>query len=356
VRAPASLPGTVGPAGSAALRAALALSAIARRPFTMTWTEDLPGIDAEGVALVEVARSILGGAAEGAVSGSRSLSFVPAPVKSGTWDVGTALAAGAVLQMVAVPLALAGAASSLRLRGPTHGQGGHSFHDIAYGWLPLAERIGVAGELSLVAAGFEGDGAGCLDARIYPAPRLQGLELGSRGLLVETQALALVANLGIGIAFPLERRLSERLRASGISAQVEVLPMPAEKARGLAAVIVLQFERVRTAIAAIGQTGRPAEEVADAAVAGLQGLLSRRGAVPGPVAEDLLVPLAVAATPLGSPGVIGRDAPMGSRITTTEVTPSLLAVADVARRLLGVEIQINGLPGDDGTIEVRPAP
>lgn len=354
--APATLSGTVGPAGSAALRAALALAAISRRPFTVAWADDLAGLDAEGVGVVRAAQAILGGVAEGAIAGSRALSFEPVAPKSGSYDIEVSSATGAVLQMVAVPLSLAGGASTLRLRGPTHCRGGRSFHDVAYGWLPIVERVGVAGELSLASAGFDTDGMGCIDARIYPSPRLQGMELGSRGMLVETQALALVANLGIGIALPLERRLSERLRASGISAQVEVLPMPADKARGLAAVIVVQFERVRTAIVAVGQTGHPAEEVADAAVDDLQRFLRRRGAVPGSLAEDLVVPLAVAASRLGSPGVIGRDAPVGSRLTTSEVTPALLAVADVARRLLGVEIQIQGLPGDDGTVEIRPAP
>jgi RNA 3'-terminal phosphate cyclase (ATP) len=322
----------------------------------MAWADELAGLDAEGAGLVQAALTVLGGDVAGATAGSRRLSFEPAPVKSGTFEVEVPFSVGAVLQMVAVPLSLAGGTSSLRLRGPTHGQGGHSFHDVALGWLPLAERLGIAGEISLASVGFDGDVSGGIDARIYSTPRLHGVELGSRGMLVETQALALVANLGIGIALPLERRLSERLRASGISAQVEVLPMPAEKARGLAAVIVVQFERVRTAIVAIGLTGHPAEEVADTAVADLQRLLSRRGAVPGGVAEELIVPLSVAATALGSPGVIGRDAPMGSRITTAEVTPSLLVVADVARRMLGVEIQIQGLPGDDGTVEIRPAP
>jgi len=321
----------------------------------MTWPADVPGLDADGLAAVEVARAVLGGTASGAEQGSRSLSFHPAPLKAGTFKVDTGgRALAPLLSMAIVPLSLSGGTSRLRMEGVTHGSEGRTFHDVAYGWLPVAERIGVAAEMVLACAGFEADNGGTAEVRVFPAPRLNGIDIGARGLLIETQAQALVANLGIGIALPLEKRLSERLRASGIAAQVEVLPLPAAKARGLAAVIVAQFEKMRTAVVATGRAGRTAEAVADDAVGAFQDLLRRRGALPGGVAEELIVPLAIAASPHGAPGVIGKDPPSPSRITTGEITPSLLTIADVARRMLQVDIQIQGLPGDDGAIEIRP--
>ena len=53
--------------------------------------------------------------------------------------------------------------------------------------------------------------------------------------------------------------------------------------------------------------------------------------------------------------MIGKDERGTSRLSTTRITETLLPLAEVARRFLDVEIQIQGLPGDEGLIEVRPA-
>jgi RNA 3'-terminal phosphate cyclase (ATP) len=352
---PVELAGSEGSAGDSALRAALTLSAISEQPIALTWAQDLAGLSPPGLSAVDVARAVFGGSAENALEGARSLVFRPVSLKSGNYSAEVAGVEVASLAQMCLPaLSLANGASTLRLRGLTHVHGASSFHDLAFGWLPVVERLGVAAEVSLTAAGFAPDGGGIIDLRVFPAPRLRGIDLSSRGLLVETQALALVANLGVGIALPLERRLSERLRASGIAAQVEVLPLPADRTRGLGAVIAAQFERVRVALVCTGQAGHPAEEVADGAVDAFKGLLARRGALPGATAEALMVPLALAASPHGAPGVIGKDPPTPSYITTAEVTAGMLTVADVIRRMLPVDIQIQGLPGDNGAITLRP--
>jgi RNA 3'-terminal phosphate cyclase (ATP) len=349
--------GAEGSAGDAALRAALSLSSITRQSFVTRWAPELPGLSPAGVAALQVARTVLGGAVDGGGAGSRELTFSPGSVKGAAHTLDMAGQATApLLEMLVPPLALSRTPTQLRLNGLTHESGVSTFHDVAYGWLPLAERLGLALEVVLGGAGFAPDGAGIIEARVFPTPRIKGIDLTSRGLLIETQALALVANLGIGIALPLERRLTDRLRTIGIVAQVEVIPMPADRSRGIASVIVAQFERLRIAVVVTGQQGRPPEEVADRAVEKLQTILGRRGAIPAETVERLLILMGLAASPLGAPGAIGGDGPSSSRVTTTEVTPTLLAVADVIRKMLPVDIQIQGLPGDDGMIDVRPRP
>lgn len=354
--APVELLGAEGEAGATVVRAALCLSVVTRRPVSVGWP-DGTGLTATGVAAAQAMRTALGGTCEGASIGSRQLGFEPQLSRPPAIVIeNPGLPVAPLLEMLLPALALSGAPSNVRLAGVTHQHGDTAFHDLVYGWLPLVERLGLATEVVLGGAGFAPDGAGIVEARVFPTPRLKGLELTARGLLVETQALALVANLGIGIALPLERRLTERLRGSGIVAQVEVLPMPADRSRGLAAVVLVQFERLRIAIVETGQVGRPPAEVADRAVDRLQAALSRRGAIPGETMNRLLIPLALAASPFGAPGSIGGEGPSASRVTTTEVTPTLLSLADVVRRMLPVDVQIQGLPGDDGAIEVRPRP
>jgi RNA 3'-terminal phosphate cyclase len=256
--------------------------------------------------------------------------------------------------MAAVPLALTSGTSQLRVSGVTHAHGHRTFHDAAFGWLPLAERMGLAAELSLGSAAFESEGEGLVDVHLYPAPRLSGLEIAARGLLTETHAFALAANLGIGIALPLQSRIQDRLRKCGIAAQVDLMPLPAALARGIAAVVINQFEGVRVAHVAVGRTAASPENLADEVVAIMERMLERRGALPSSTAEAIVVPLAIAASPHGAPGALRRDPPAYSRVTTCEITGTMLTVAGVLRAMLPVDVQIVGMPGDDGIIEVRP--
>ncbi len=348
-----AIPGTSGDAGESALRTALAFSIVTGTPFTMHWGED--GVPAAAHAQALAMVSALGGEFIQTQPGTSEISYRPAPIRNVNAKIDAGLLpVGPLIQALALPLAVSGSASTLRITGVTHLAGSPSFHELALAWLPAVERLGFAGEVSLEAAGFVPDGGGVVSVRIFPSPRLHPIDLGQRGLLHEVQALALVANLGIGIAVQLERRLSERLRARGIAAQIEVLPMPVERGRGLAAVVSAQFERSRVVWAAVGEAGRPAAAVADEAVDHLQRLLERRGAVDGALAAQLLPFMAIASSSFSAPGAIGQGSRGASRVTTSEVTTPLLAVADVARRFLDVDIQVQGLPGDEGLVEVRP--
>lgn len=351
---PLSLDGAPGEAGEAALRAALSLALVTGTPFRMQWAPEHGTLTAAGAAALRAA-AVVGGEAQGA-AGDVDASFHPRTVRPGAFTVEAApgTAAAPLVQLLALPLSLAGGPSTLRVSGVTHGGEGPSFHELVLGWLPTVEPLGLVCELVLDAAGFPPD-SGAMAARVYPAPRLRPVELLSRGMLVDVRAMALVANLGIGIAGRLRQRASEALRALGIAAQVEAIPMPAPKeSRGLALLVAAQFERVRVTVLAAGEAGRPVEAVADEAVAGLGALLERRGAVDGRTGAALLLPAAVAASAHGSPGTIGGGERGGSRFTVSEVRPELLTVAQVVRAFLEVDVRVLGLPGTDGTVDVRP--
>jgi RNA 3'-terminal phosphate cyclase (ATP) len=346
------LDGTDGATRAPLVRAALSLAAITQRPFVVHSMDGPEGADL--LAAVEAARVVFGGRSETDTS-EHTLTCEPGPLKAGSYRFESAAASLApLLEMVSVPLALAGAPSDLRATGVTHFPNAPSFHEFAFGWLPVAERLGLTGEFRLDAAGFWPEAAGLSTARVYPAPRLRPIESTQRGMLVEVQAIVLLANLGIGIALPMERRLNERLRTCGIAAQTEILPLPVERGRGVAVAIVAQFEHTRVAFSVVGEAGRPAEALADEVVDRLQAFLRRRGLLPGEVAERILVPLALASSSFGAPGALLKAPRGSSRISTSEVTGTLLAVAGVVRRFLDVEVQIQGLPGGDGVIEIRP--
>ncbi len=347
-----TLDGPVGPGAGRVLAATLALSLATRRSLEWHWAEGDQERAGRAGALAEAVAAATGSRVDGPLA-----RFSPAPLRPGrrTLACPPGVAATLALEALLWPLALARGTSDLEITGETHAAGAPSFHDLALGLLPAAEKLGVAGELALESAGFAPEGGGLLRARLFSAPRLKPAEVTHRGVLREVRAFACVANLGIGIALPLERRLSDRLRTRGIAAQVELLPMPAARGRGLCVVVAAEFEHARSVFTAVGEAGRPGDEVVDEAVNGLWRLLERRGALSPMLAEQLLVPAALAASPFGAPGALptsreGRP----SRLSVSEVTPELLQIARVARALCDVEIQVQGLPGDEGLVEVRP--
>lgn len=348
-----TLDGPQGPRAGDVLAAALGLALATRRE--VRWR--LPMESEQGPAWSLVAAVAGATGAEVETSGGE-LRFTPVPLRSGRYGLTCSPGVPVALALEALwwPLALAQGASDLDVFGETHAAGSPSFHDFAYGVMPAYERQGGGGELALESAGFPPEGGGHVRARVFPAPRLRGLDLPNRGMLREVRAVALVANLGIGIALPMERRLSERLRLRGIAGQVEMLPMPAARGRGLAVVVAAEFEHARAAFTAVGEAGRPGHEVVDRAVDDLVRLLERRGAVDARLAGRMLVGAALAASVFGAPGAIAnaRERRPSSRFTVGEVTGELLAVARVARALCDVEVQVQGLPGEEGVVEVRP--
>jgi RNA 3'-terminal phosphate cyclase (ATP) len=337
------------------VRAAVVLSCITQQPFEMHWSEEA-GLTADAAAALKVGL-LFGGRCQGLNDGAKEVRFDPAPLKSGTIR-GEVAGDGLLrsLEMMSLVLSFARGPSEVRLSGVTHPIGGLSFHESALGWGPLLERLGVSSEFRLEAAGFSAEAPGAVSARVFPSPRFHPIELTQRGMLLEVQAIVLMGNLGVGIAVPIERRLHERLRARGIVAQVEMLPLPVEKGRGVSVALFAQFEHTRVAFSVTGAPGQAADSIAEAVVDRLHSFLRHRGAVPGELSARLIVPLALAASSRGAPGSIGRESRGTSRLTTTEVTPNLLGIAGLARRFLDVDVQVQGLPGDEGLVEIRPRP
>src|SRR5687768_9414548 len=112
------LDGARGEGGGQILRTALSLSLITQRPFELVNARAArpnPGLRAQHVSGLVAAAQVCGGEAEGAEVGSSRVAFRPGPVKPGEYafDIGTAGALTLLAQALALPLALAGAPSTL---------------------------------------------------------------------------------------------------------------------------------------------------------------------------------------------------------------------------------------------------
>lgn len=358
---PADLPivldGSAGEGGGQILRTALALSAVTGRPFTIERIRQhrlKAGLRPQHREAARATARIVDAELSGDEVGSRALEFRPrhAP-RPGDWafDIGTAGSTPLLFQTVCWPLALAGAPSTLTLRGGTHQDHAPTFHYLALVWAPAVARLGFRFGLELQAAGFYPEGGGEMTARIEPAHPMPPLDLRHRGTLQDVEVVSMVGGLGFEIAERQAARALRGLRDAGIPAEAERVPVPSRASRGGHVLLVSTFERTRAGHGAVSARERTPEEVADLAVAGLRDHLRGGAAVDLHLGDQLLLPAALAAAGIlpAAPGVV----PV-TRYSVAAVTRHLTTNAEVIRRFLDVEIAVDGRDDEEGEVRVQP--
>lgn len=348
------LDGAQGEGGGQILRTGLALALLTGRPLAITRIRagrEKPGLRPQHLACVRAAMRVSGGAATGDRVGSAELRFHPGPLRPGAYcfDIGTAGAATLLVQTLAYPLAVAaagGAAAAaapwdIEVVGGTHVPGAPAYHWLERQWLPWMRRLGFDLDLRLECAGFYPRGGGRLGLVVRPSRPAAGLVLGPRGPLRAVTGVSALSQLPLEIA---ERQRDQAVR--GLRAlparpetapRIDLLPM-AGAGPGTLLLVSAEHEAGSGCCAALGARGKRAERVADEAVAALVRYEERGANFDAHLADQLLLPLALAPGP--------------SHFTTDEVTGHLLTQADVVRRFLPVRIRVEGKEGELGTVEV----
>ncbi len=325
--------------GGQMLRGALSLSLATGRGFE--WISR-PTLAPSDVTFIRAAAQVGRAFVEGVAVGSGRMVFVPQGATAGDhlFELEGPASAALATQMLTLPLARLSKPSMLLVRGGTHLSGGPSFHYLAAVWAPLLARIGFALRVSMPRAAFFGGPAshnGEIATFVSPAERLHPLFLPTRGTLLEVQVLTLVAGPFDG-AERMGTRAVSLLRARGIVAESESVPMQSSDARGAAISIVATFEHSRAAFTAQAAPGERADKLAEQAVGQFGAFLERRGAVDPFMADQLVPPLALAASD------------HASRFATTEVTAQLLRQAKLAEQFLPVRIEVEGALGAEGDV------
>jgi len=229
----------------------------------------------------------------------------------------------------------------VRIRGGTHVPWSPCFHYLAWQWQPFLARLGIPFALSMTMAGFYPQGGGELVAHLPGGARPGPLHLPARGELLAIRGLSAVANLPQEIAERQRRQALRGLRrlVDGSVPEIEVVELPATS-RGTVLLVLAEFAAGQACCFALGAPAKRAEQVADEAVTALGAFLRSDGAVDPWLADQLLLPLALAQGP--------------STLRTSEVTGHLLTQAAVIQRFLPVTITIDGLVGQAGKVQVRP--
>jgi len=332
--------GSIGEGGGQILRTSLSLSLITGRSVRLSnirVRRGNPGLRRQHLTAVRAAAAVGRASVEGAEIGSRDLVFRPRGVFPGEYalDVGTAGSTTLVLQTLLPPLALAARGSAVKVSGGTHNHGAPPFEYIARVFLPLVRRMGVCAEVSLLRHGFYPRGGGQISAVIRPASSLSPLDLPERGALRRVRAVALLAGLPRHIA---RRELEVVRRSLGWhDDELNIEEIDPACGPGNCLMLEIESEHVTELFTAFGRLGVPAETVAREAVAAAHEYLESDAAVGPYLADQLLLPVALAGT-----GRFSATTVSGHAETNMHVIRHFLDVEfDVAPHGRGVMISVH---------------
>jgi RNA 3'-terminal phosphate cyclase (ATP) len=309
-----TIDGSHGEGGGQILRTALALSVVTRRPFRIVnirANREPGGLRRQHLTAVTSAAAICGADVRGAHVESRELTFTPGAVRAGeyTFDVGGAGSTNLVLQTVLPPLLMADGESVLTLVGGTHNIYAPPFDFLEKAFLPLVRRMGAGVEIELERAGFYPRGGGRVGVWVTPRAgreKFVPIELHERGAAVYRRARAMVAGLRRDVA---ERELNVVRDELGFGdAELVVEERPADEGPGNIVTIELGYEHVTEVFTGFGERGVPAERVAAAAVAQSRKYVATGAPVGDCLADQLLVPLALAGGGAYTTGALTRHA------------------------------------------------
>lgn len=334
--------GSQGEGGGQILRTALSLSIVAARAFRLVNIRTgrrNPGLLPQHLSAVRAAAAISGADVSGDRLGSTELVFAPShPARSGhfvfdvaeTAERGSAGSVTLILQTLLVPLACADGASTLVLRGGTHVEWSPPFDHFLNSYLPVLRRVGFCADAELNRWGWYPVGDGEVACRIAAgaadrdASWPTAIELLRCGSLRRIAGRAVAANLPAHIP----QRMTDRARASlgdlGVPVEIEAQRVTAA-CPGAGIFLVAEYEELTASFSALGRLGKPSEAVADEAVAAFREHHASGAAVELHLADQLLLPLALAAG--ASAFTVAR--PTG-HLMTNAWTIGRFGVADIA--------------------------
>ncbi len=324
-----NIDGSFGEGGGQILRTALGLSLLTGQSFRIEKIRagrKNTGLLRQHLTAVKAAARIGQAEISGANIGSTQLTFSPGRILHGDYQfaVGTAGSATLVLQTVLPALLVSdnpGQTTHLTLEGGTHNPYAPPFDFLAKAFLPLLERMGARIEARIERYGFYPAGGGKIEITIRPAMRLEPIDLTERGKILNRRATALLAHLPRGIA---DRELGVvHRKLSWPQKWLKVESVTNSPGPGNIVTLEIESENVTELFTGFGERAVAAEAVADQAVLAARRYLASDVAVGEYLADQLLLPLALARA-----GTFTTAPP--SRHTTTNI--------EIIRKFLDVEI------------------
>ena len=299
MRLPVAIDGSRGEGGGQILRTSLALAMLTNRKLRMKKIRagrTRPGLQPQHLACVKAAARLSNGTATAPGGaelepGMQELEFIPGvglqPVLE--IEIGTAGSTTLLLQTILVPALASGQALRCVVTGGTHNPMAPPFEFLDRVFAPHLRAMGGQLTFSLEQHGFLPKGGGRIVLEIKPS-KLAPIEVLSAGAIVARRATAIVAGLPRHIA---ERELAmaeERLEQP----VCEIREFAKMGPHNLFMAEVELASGARELCTSHGRRGYPAEDVADDALDMLEDFLEAGVPVGAHLADQLLLPLAIA--------------------------------------------------------------
>jgi RNA 3'-terminal phosphate cyclase (ATP) len=351
--------GSYGEGGGQILRTSLSLSAITGQPVRIEGIRAgrrKPGLMPQHLTAVQAAKRICDAEVEGAKRNSQTLEFHPRSAPQAgtyTFDVAQAAKGGSagsvslILQTVLAPLALAEGTSQVTLVGGTHVAWSPPYDYLKRVYLPALARMGITAKVTIKNWGWYPIGGGRIQATIQgrdsgtpiqiPDAAIANQALLERGALLRARGLSASSNLPKHIRTRQERAALQALRSNGVNVRVDVVDAPS-KGQGTIVFLWAEFENTAAGFTALGELGKPAERVAEEAAEQLLEYLRGDAALDRYLADQLVLPLALAAGP--------------SEFTTEAVTGHLLTNAWVVNQFFPGRVHVTGREGESGSCSI----
>jgi RNA 3'-terminal phosphate cyclase (ATP) len=303
-----TIDGSFGEGGGQILRTSLALSLVTGQAFriqNIRAGRQKSGLLRQHLTAVEAAAKVGNAAVDGAVLGSKELVFKPGKVRPGDYRfaVGTAGSATLVLQAVLPALIIGKEPSRLTLEGGTHNPHAPPFDFLDRAFLPLLNRMGPQVSAKLERAGFFPAGGGRFSIEIAPVEKLTSLDLQCRGENMGRSARAIISNLSPGVAIRELKVVSEKLGWPRDCLHVEEVE---SNGPGNAIILELAFDNITEVFTGFGERGVLAETVAERVIGEVRDYLASGVPVGDHLADQLLIPLALAGSGSFLTGKVSR--------------------------------------------------
>jgi RNA 3'-terminal phosphate cyclase (ATP) len=322
------LDGSIGEGGGQILRSALTLSMITGQAFGITnirANRSKPGLLRQHLVAVQAAKCVSNATVTGDTIGSTSLTFAPERIQSGDYEfaIGSAGSCTLVLQTLLPALLFARDASSVRITGGTHNPMAPPAHFLQRAWCRAMAQMGAHIELDLKRFGFYPAGGGEITARVQPCGQLRPTEWMTRGERVIASAESFIAGVPPHVA----KRELECIGAGmgWEDSQLLLRGLPSDQGPGNVLMLTFEHEHVTEVIAAFGEKAVRAEAVAQQALRSAKRYLASGAAVGEHLADQLMLPLALAGA---------------GRFTTECISTHAKTNALVIERFLPVEISL----------------
>ncbi|MAO24358.1 MAG: RNA 3'-phosphate cyclase [Phycisphaerae bacterium] len=289
--------GSMGEGGGQVLRTSLALSMVTGQPFVMSSIRagrKKPGLLRQHLTAVKAAAEVSCAHVSGVSLGSDAIEFTPGPVNAGSYhfSIGSAGSTTLVLQTVLPALIRANGPSEVVIEGGTHNPFAPTAHFLTTCFLPVLAKMGPKVDVKLVRHGFFPAGGGQIRVTIEPVERLEPISLIERGEITDRRAIAIVAGLPGAIADRELETVAKKLKWTQEDLRHELLGDGLGPGNVLS--IELGSEQLTEVITGFGEKGVSSEQVARRAAKRANEYISSGVPVGMHLADQLLIPLALA--------------------------------------------------------------